>query len=62
MDDREEIKKLIREIKSLIPKRNIQPGYIWVPYTISQGVPVIVESSNFPNKKVSSRYYQIKIK
>jgi hypothetical protein len=39
-------------------KSNQNPGYVWVPYIMSQTVSTISESNFNPKKSISSRYVQ----
>lgn len=39
-------------------KKNISPGYIWIPYIMTQSVATISESQFNPKKSISSRYVQ----
>ena len=41
-----------------IGRKNISPGYIWIPYIMTQSVLAISESQFNPKKSISSRYVQ----
>jgi len=42
----------------IIGRKNISPGYIWIPYIMTQSVLAISESQFKPKKLISSRYVQ----
>jgi hypothetical protein len=39
-------------------KTNTNPGYVWVPYIMTQSIATISESDFNPNKSLTSRYVQ----
>lgn len=39
-------------------KSNQNPGYIWLPYIMTQSVATVSESNFYPKKSISSRYVQ----
>ena len=39
--------------------KNVEPGYVWVPYIMTYDV---VSTTGFPNAKMTSRYQNPKIK
>ena len=39
-------------------KSNQNPGYVWVPYIMTQSVATVSESNFHPKKSLTSRYVQ----
>ena len=39
-------------------KSNQNPGYVWVPYIMTQSVATVSESNLHPKKSLTSRYVQ----
>jgi hypothetical protein len=36
--------------------KNIEPGYVWVPYIIEESVPIVVDSNFNPSLSLKNRY------